>query len=53
MSGHLGGSVVVSAFGSGHDPGVLGLSAASGSRGEPASPFACVSNSLCVSLVNK
>ena len=39
-----------SAFGSGHDPGVLGSSPSSGSlQGGAASPSACASASLCVS----
>jgi len=48
--GCLRGSVgSASAFGSGHDPRVLGSSPTSGSllRGEPASPSACRSPWLC------
>ena len=41
----------MSAFGSGRDPGVLGLSPTSGAHREPASPSAYVSAS--VSLMNK
>ena len=48
--GHLGGSVVESlALGSDGDPGVLGSSPSSGSHRKPASPFAYVSASLCLS----
>ena len=58
LRGHLGGSVsYASAFGLGHDPRVLGSSPALGSllSGESASPSACVSASLSlsVSLMNK
>ena len=41
------------AFGPGRDPGVLGSSPALGSLHEPASPSACVSASLSVSLMNE
>ena len=45
------------AFGPGRDPGDLGSSPTSGRCMEPASPSACVSPSLslslCVSLINK
>ena len=53
QSGHLGGSVVVSAFGSGHDPRVLGSSLALAPHREPASSSAYVSGSLSVSPMNK
>ena len=43
----------LSAFGSGHDPGVLGSSPTSGFLREPASPSAYVSASLTVSLMSK
>ena len=51
MPGWLSGQV--SAFGSGHDPTVLGSSPTSGSCREPTFPSACVSASFCVSLINK
>ena len=43
-------SGLVSAFGSGHDPRVLGLSPASSSPGESTSPPAYVSASLSLCL---
>ena len=43
----------MSAFSPGHDPGVRGSSPTSGSLWEGASPSACVSASLSVSLTNK
>jgi len=45
----------VSAFASGHDPGVLGSSPVLGSllSGEPASPSACHSSCCVLSLTNK
>ena len=56
-SGHLGGSVgAASAFGSGHDPGVLGSSPPSGSLhiGESASPSPSASPCSCsLSLSNQ
>ena len=46
-------SGLVSAFGSGHDPGVLGSVPHQDPCREPASPSAYISAFLCVSLMNK
>ena len=56
MEGHLGGSVSeASAFGSGHDLRVLGLSPMSGSllSGEPASSSPPLLPNLSLSQINK